>query len=278
MSPFVTALRGVRHRLKVRPLRALLILLQVLLGALAMTLALSAYLNARHLGDDAERFNLIAGSEREDTAVTYALFDQVGLSEMLTLAPDVEMAALYDAVDIPEVLVGGTRYQFRQGARVSPSYFTIAGIAAARGSLFTAQEAETGGVALVSEEAARTIFGEANPVGQTVGLLPNFTPPGDAPTLPAPYRIVGTFVEPQGRPDTQPTIYLPFVSSDAPEGSPDASTVSVLVAPERGTAAREEIRSAARQVYAERLAEGGSRKVQTSLSKSLARRLVNLML
>ena len=271
MSLFTTAFRVTQRRLKTRPLRALLILLQVLLGALAMTLALSAYLGARHPGNDAERFNLVAGSEGEDTAITYTLFNQAGLSEMLKLAPDVRMAALYDEVDAPEVVVGETRYQFRQGARVSPSYFTITETEAARGSLFTSQELETGGtVALISEEAARTLFGEADPVGQTVALLTNFTPPGDAPALPTPYRIVGTFIEPQGqRSDTQPTIYFPFVSPDAPGQSLDASTVSILAAPRRGAAAREEIRSAARQVYAQRLAEEGITEGSDLLVKEL---------
>ena len=92
-------MRNVLRRFRKKPLRAVLTLLQVVLGSLAMTLALSAYLDAyaRQNAAQAERFDLMAGY-KDDSGypIAYPVMDEAGIAELLTLVPDVEKVAPYE--------------------------------------------------------------------------------------------------------------------------------------------------------------------------------------
>lgn len=268
MSLLSLSLRSALRRLKTRPLRSLLTLLQVLLGALAMTLALSASLGSQGAGrGDPERFNLVAGSRSPDgSSSAYSLFTREGLAELLALAPDIEALALFSGAAPPQVELDGRVFQFRNAAVVSPEHFELEGLTPARGAFFGAGDAETEeAVMVISEASARVLFGDADPVGQELLLRPRFGPPGEEAQPPLPFRVVGTFVDPEGddfQAFTQPPVYLPIwnpgigggMGGDMGGGmGAAASTLNVRARPGRGEAAREQLVTAARQVYADEL-------------------------
>lgn len=238
---------GVLRRFRRKPLRTVLTLLQVVLGALAMTLALSAYLGAyarQHAGE-AERFDLIAGYRDEDgSSGTYGVMDESGAAELAKLAPDVAKVALYADAWQPTVEKDGRLYQFQQGAYVDNVYFEVNDVELTRGSLFTRQEAESQDpVALVSDKAAAILFPDADPLGQTLNFVPNEDFGSSAET----YRIIGTFADRPRLNENQAAIYFPLWTYGSSRGGGD--TLNVLAATGHGDAARAQVLSAARQVF-----------------------------
>ena len=231
-----------------RPLRPSLLLLQVFLGSLIMTLALSAALGKRAQDAPTERFNFIAGYEDADSSQTYSLFYTKELPDLRKLAPDVAQIAVVSDLYGPTVIVGDTRYALRSGARVSTGYFDLEPPNLVQGTVFTAEEFEKGqDVALLSEGAAKALYGDADPIGQTLNLETDDFNSDTPPAPPTPYRIVGTFTSPiANQLNDLPALYLPYESSG--QANP-ASTLAVRAKPGQGEAARTQLLSAARRVY-----------------------------
>ena len=231
-----------------RPLRPSLLLLQVFLGSLIMTLALSAALGKRAQDAPTERFNFIAGYEDADSSQTYSLFYTKELPDLRKLAPDVAQLAVVSDLYSPTVIVGDTRYALRAGARVSTGYFDLEPPDLVQGTVFTETEFEKGqDVALLSEQAAKALYGDTDPVGQTLNLETDDYNPDTPPAPPTPYRIVGTFSSPiANQLNDLPALYLPYGSSG--QANP-ATTLAVQAKPGQGEAARAQLLSAARQVY-----------------------------
>lgn len=251
-----------------RPLRSSLLLLQVFLGALVMTLALSAALNSRTPSAPPERFNLLAGYETENESGSYSVFDGKDLPRLRELAPDAAQLAIVSDLYDPTVIVGDTRYALRSGARVSAGYFDLEPPDMVRGTVFTASEIDGGeNVALLSEGAAKAMFGDAEPVGQTLNLEAENFDPEAPPIPPTPYRVVGTF-EPTARVGVtteQPALYLPY--ADDPDAQP-ASVLSVRAQPGQGEAARAQLLSAVRQLYAKDVEQQGGEEGRDFLIKA----------
>ena len=247
---------GLARRLRRKPLRTTLTLLQVVLGSLAMTLALSAYLDAyarQHRGV-AERFDLIAGFRDENgSSNTYVVMDEQGAAELAKLAPDVEKVALYADAWQTTVEKEGRLYQFQQGAYVDNVYFELNDVEPTRGSLFTEQEAVAqDAVALVSDKAAAILFPGADPLGQTLKVVPNED--FGATDAPVEYRVIGTFADSARLAENQAAVYFPLWTNNSQGG---AATLNVLAAPGRGDAAREQTLSAARQVFGPKAQDWG---------------------
>lgn len=245
MGLLAHALQVAVRRLRTNPLRGTLVLLQVLLGTLAMTVVLSAYRHSLAAQGPEERFSVVAGTRSERMTDTYPLFDQAGLSRILDLAPAVETLALYRESYRPMVEVGDTHYQFRTGAFITPGHFRIHGIEASRGSLFSQADVEqSNGVAVITDAAAGVLFPDANPVGQQLRLLPQRLT----------VEIIGTYREPDGAGEL-PALYLP--ASSALGGGANARTSLLNVAAQPGLAseARGQVLAAVRSVYAEELRE-----------------------
>ena len=239
-----------------RPLRPSLLLLQVFLGSLIMTLALSAALGKRAQDAPTERFNFIAGYATDDSSRSYSVFDAKELPELRKLAPDVAQIAVVSDLYGPTVIVGDTRYALRSGARVSTGYFDLEPPDLMQGTVFTETEFEKGqDVALLSEQAAKALYGDADPVGQTLNLETDDFNSETPPAPPTPYRIVGTFAPTiTSQYSGQPALYLPYSSSG--QANP-ASTLAVRAKPGQGEAARAQLLSAARQVYADQIKQQG---------------------
>lgn len=252
-----------------RPLRTGLLLLQVFLGTLIVTLALSAAFGSRTPAAPPERFNLLAGYETQDSAQSYSVFRAGDVPELLELAPDVAHLAVIGDLYEPVVVVGNTRYALRAGAQVSAGFFGLEPPRMARGTVFT--DAEIRGeekVALLSASAARALFGDAEPVGQDLNLEADDFDPDTPAAPPTPYRVVGTFEPPPaGDPYSGgPALYLPFPNADDP-GLQPASTVAVRAEPGRREAAQAQLLSAARQLYEAELEEQGAEEGQDFMVK-----------
>ena len=239
-----------------RPLRSSLLLLQVFLGSLIMTLALSAALGKRAQDAPTENFNFIAGYSSDDSSQTYSVFYTKELPELRKLAPDVAQIAVVSDLYVPTVIVGDTRYALRSGARVSTGYFDLEPPDLVQGTVFTETEFEKGqDVALLSEQAAKALFGDADPIGQTLNLETDDYRSDTPPAPPTPYRVVGTFAPAiTSQYSGQPALYLPYSSSG--QANP-ASTLAVRAKPGQGEAARAQLLSAARQVYADQIKQQG---------------------
>ena len=220
-----------------------------------MTLALSAYLDvyARQNAGQAERFDLIAGSREGNSSSTYALMNESGAAELAGLAPDVERISPYASVWSPTVELDGRLYAFQGGAYVDNVYFELNGVEATRGSLFTQREAEAkASVLLLSDGAADILFPGMDPLGQTLTLMPdeNSGVPAGSPT---PFRIVGTFADNSDPLAEQAYVYFPLWSFGDETGG--FSTLNVQARAGRGEAAREQVLSAARQVFGQKLSD-----------------------
>lgn len=244
-----------------RPLRTALLLVQVFLGTLIMTLALSAALGSRAPAAPPERFDVWAGHESEDgSSQSYAVFRAGDVPELLDLAPDALHLAVVGELYEPVVVVGNTRYALRAGAQVSAGFFGLEPPRMVRGTVFT--DAEIRGeekVALLSVNAARALFGDADPVGRDLNLEIDDFNPDTPPAPPTPYRVVGLF-EPPPTDDPYsggPALYLPFPNADDPGVQP-AGTLAVRAEPGRREAAQAQLLSAVRRLYKAELEEQGA--------------------
>lgn len=243
------------RRMRARPVRTALTLLQLLLGAAAMTVALSALqrgVSGPTASGQSERFDLMAREQMNGGTRIYPLYESGQLEEFLALAPDVESAALSNQTG-PQArfAVDGVAFEFRRAGVVSPNYFELAGLTPSRGSFFGAsEEAVEAPVIVLSDEAARVIFGDVDPIGLELESLPGAMsglPPGM--TLPATtMTVVGTFADPAAegvRAYSEPTAYLPIWNDGTGLRRGNATTLNVLAKPGRAAQAREQVVSAA---------------------------------
>lgn len=235
------------RRFTANPVRTLLTALQVALASFAVTLTLSVYLTP----DDpraADTFYLIAGHQDEQGfATSHSLFAPADVQALAELAPDVLALGVLENAYYPEFSYNGRRYQFQNGATVSPEYLELRNLPITRGSLFSASEAEEA-VLLISDAAARTLFGDADPVGRTL------LEASDSGT-PTPYRVVGTFADATGEgAASAPAVYFPVWAPSSTHfiaGPFAASQLLARAAPGRSAAAGQQLLAAVRREYRE---------------------------
>ena len=207
-------MNSVLRKFRRKPLRTFLTVLQIVVGALAMTLALSTYLDAlqRQTAKQPDRFDLVAGhmDQENNSYMNYNIMNSEGLASLLEITPDVEKAALFAPAWNVTFENDGKLYQMKSSSQtagyVDIGYFELIGLTPSRGSFFTQQEAETKEAVLVlSDETAKIIFGDVDPIGQTLNLMPDenfvqYDEEGNALPLepPVPYKVVGTFADKVG--------------------------------------------------------------------------------
>ena len=205
-----------------RPLRKLLTLLQLLLGSLATTLALSPYLTPTDTARQ-DQFYLTAGFEDEDNgSIIYSVFSEYRLESLKALAPAVANLAVYTTgVGDAELVVNSKRFAFNPQASVtvSPNYPEIAGLTITGGSAFSRADTEQA-VVLMSDDSAKRIFGNADPLGQTLLKVQsdNFYSRDVARVNPVTYRVVGTFADTPNTLDTTPGIIFPTWAPESFDG------------------------------------------------------------
>jgi putative ABC transport system permease protein len=264
-------MKSILRKFRRKPLRTFLTVLQIVLGALAMTLALSTYLDAlqRQNAAQAERFDLMAGyvdAEGKNSRI-YNMLEQGDLARFLELTPDIEKAALFMPAWDVTVEKDGKLYQFMNGGGfVDDVYFDLTGLESSKGSLFTKQDAETkSAVVVLSDESAKIIFGDTDPIGQTFQLMPDentisYDEDGSPSTLGSSisYTVVGTFADKAGTnsdPWNQTYIYFPVWKT---REFTYADTITILAKEGKGDIAREQAIAAARSAFKEELKEQGA--------------------
>ena len=239
-------MRSLLRRIRSNPVRTLLTALQIALASFAITLSLSAYLTpTQTLADDT--FYLVAGRQSENSATHYNVFNPLDIQKLAQLAPDVEQLGVYEYAYYPELSYDGRRYQFLTGATVSPEYFQLVEVDLLEGSAFSTTEAKNGeAVVLISEGAAKSIFGDLEPLGQDLlktSLTGNTTP----------YRVVGIFADATGEAaQDAPAVYFPtWAPAETLNGTPTfaASELIVRAKPGRSEAAGEQLLTAVRRKY-----------------------------
>ncbi len=267
-------MNAVLRKFRRKPLRTFLTVLQIMLGALAMTLALSMYWDAiqGQGAAQAERFDLIAGyADKENNNYrSYNMLEQGDLARFLELTPDIEKAALFMPAWNVTVERDGKLYQFIGGSQaggfVDEVYFNLIGLEPSRGSFFTKQDAETKNVvAVLSDESAKIIFGDTDPIGQTFQLMPDentlsYDEDGNPSVLGSPisYSVIGTFADKAGaKTDVWNQTYVYFPVWKTREFT-YADTIAILAKEGKGDVAREQAIAAARSAFKEELKEQGA--------------------
>ena len=240
-------MRLLLRRFTTNPVRTLLTALQVMLASFAITLALSVYLTPES-PLAANTFHLAAGyQDGQGSATMYNLFKPADVKTLGELAPDVLALGVLEQTFYPEFSYDGRRYQFNNGATVSPEYLELRGLNLTRGSTFSTSEAETEeAVLLISDAAAKTIFGNADPIGQT--LLEASTTGAQTP-----YRVIGTFADGTGN-TAGPTVYFPVWAPSSTHyviGTFATSQLIVRSAPGRSEAAGQQLLAAVQRQYRE---------------------------
>jgi ABC-type antimicrobial peptide transport system permease subunit len=240
---------------KRNPLRFSLTFLQLLFGSLAMTLALSPLLTPKNTRNE-ETFFINSGFVEEESSILSSIFKPEDTEALKALAPDVEDLALYQRGGIESELVyQGKRFAFNLGATVTVDlkYLELSPLTLTRGSAFSRADAENKeSVVLISDAAAKKIFGDVDPIGQSVLKVPsrNFYMQDFATSEPVTYRVVGTFADAKNALHTTPGIFFP---AWAPErffgGGLESTQLLVKAKPGRAETAKEQILTAARQVY-----------------------------
>jgi putative ABC transport system permease protein len=275
----------VLRKLRPKPLRTFLMLLQIVLGALAMTLALSAYLAAvqRQNAKQPDRFDLVAATQEENgVSGTYSLMNEGGVKEILELVPALEKIAwIGDGFSSSTVEKDGKLYQFQAVAYVNSDYFDLNQLTVTSGSLFTTKDAENKAlVMLISDEAAKLLFGDFPAVGQTLNFVPDgsfvaYDDQGNElpSSPPVPFEIIGTFAEKQDyRFETLHGAFLPAWKKPAYS---DGSVVNVLAKVGQGDKAREQILTAARDVFSTRISEWGLEKDEIFMIREIGEDIWN---
>jgi putative ABC transport system permease protein len=250
-----------RH-FKTKPLQMLLTIVQIVLGSFAMTFALSAYFTPEDTRE-VDRFYLRAGDRDETSWTTYNVFEEKDLPDILALTDAVDDIAIYDASGAPltpEVSYNGQKVTFASTATVSANYFNIVDVGIISGSVFGSAEADREeAVIVLSQNSAKTIFGDADPIGKEVSVSVQILDFDDVssvePKTPIlTYRVIGIFDDVMGRTlYGRPGIYFPVwvaPPSIVPTVTSFSSTGLVVQAkPGQSETAKEQMLSALRLVY-----------------------------
>jgi putative ABC transport system permease protein len=247
------------RKLKHNPVRLLLTFLQILLGSLAMTLALSPYFTPKDSSREDVFFLssvLLPKDGSEVGRVMDYKFKASDFDTLKTLAPDIEEVAIYDTgFGETNMVYEGRRFAFNFDAAVTVdlNYFAITPVTIIRGSGFSQGEAQAKEpVVLLSEGSAKKIFGDINPVGQFLLKVPArdfYSQQDETTSTPVSYRVIGTFADSKETLDTRVGIFFPLWAPETFYGDTGSSQLIIKAKAGRSEQAREQIVTVARNYY-----------------------------
>ncbi|WP_293911221.1 FtsX-like permease family protein [Deinococcus sp.] len=239
-------LSSVWKSLRARPTRTVIALLQALVGALVVTLALAlAFTQNRAANTSSDLTLLTAGFSTKTGSTSFSLFVPADLPKFQKLAPDVLKLDLlgYDFID--NLAVGQNRYKLSDSKATGPDYAAITGLKVLHGSYFNAQDVEKGRkVVVIAANTALALFGREDAVGETLSIIGGGGGPDSG--KPLPYRVVG--VTEAARPNQQ-GIASPLIRPVAQTVGNKASSVLMVARPGRLAQAKEQLLAAARRSY-----------------------------
>jgi putative ABC transport system permease protein len=193
----LTALLAALRRMQRRPMRSALTVLEVALGALAVTLALNLVQGRQLAALPPDVFRVIAGSRSQSSFSSYPLFKTDDLPKLRSLIPDAEAIEMYMQPWDMRIEHNGKRFKIIGAARVTPGYASVAPLEMLQGAFFSSKDLKNRNLPVViAQSVAKRVFGEINPIGKTLSVLTGYQEPG-VPLAPfEPYRIVGVFRDP----------------------------------------------------------------------------------
>ena len=178
------ALMAALRRMARRPLRSILTVLEVALGALAVTLALNLTQGRQLAALPADVFRVISGDRGEGTATSYNIFQVSDLEKLRKLIPDAEVVELRTSQWGAILEYQGQRFKLLDGSRVGPQYNRISKLEMLQGAFFSEKDINSGKAPIViSQSVAKELFKDENPLGKTLQFAGGFNPPARAPRL-----------------------------------------------------------------------------------------------
>lgn len=227
--------------LRARPVRSVIALLQALVGAAVVTLALAlAFAQGRSANASSDLTVLTAGEHSDSGAVFVSLFLPADLPKLKQLAPDVSQLELLGGENFEHAEVGSARYRLSDSQQTGPDYAALTGLKLLHGSYFTKADAQKQAyVAVISANLATLLFGQEDVVGRSIKLASS----ADG-RVPEPYRIVGVSEEARlGNAGIPRPVFTPR------SGAPEASALIVLARSGRLSEAKTQLLAAARTLY-----------------------------
>jgi putative ABC transport system permease protein len=241
------ALMAALRRLARRPLRSILTVLEVALGALAVTLALNLTQGRQLAALPPDVFRVIAGDRSESTATSYNVFQYGDLEKIRKLIPDAEVVELYVNQWGAILEYRGERFKLLGGARVGHQFNRIIKLEMLQGTFFTDKDIKSGTPPIViSQAVAKELFKDENPLGKTLQFAGGFNPPGSSPSFNS-YRVLGVFRDLEASSFNTDHVFVPFLNTF---GTPDGFTaLSIKAQAGKSKVAQAQALEAVRQVY-----------------------------
>lgn len=226
-----------------RPTRTVIALLQALIGALVVTLALALAFSQGRAAGPTDLSQLTAGTRTATSVSIFNVFQADDLPKLKQLAPDVLQLDVVGEQYISGLEVGPTRYKISGSRETGPDYPALTGLKVLHGSYFNRKDVEGGAKVLaLSANVARVLYGQEDAVGKTVKVVSGV--PGEGAT---PYRVVAITenASPQAQGAASP-LFLPVAVSGY---NNKASAVLVRARPGQLTQAKEQLLRAAQRTY-----------------------------
>ena len=192
----LTALLSALRRMQRRPMRSILTVLEVALGALAVTLALNLVQGRQLAALPPDVFRVISGSRSQSSLTSYPLFKTDDLPKLRKLMPDAESVEMYLQFWDSRIEYNGKRYRLIGAARASPGYVSVTSLEMLQGAFFSSKDMNGNLPVVIAEGVAKQLFGDGTPIGKTISVSTGFSQPGDPYPPSEPYRVVGVFRDP----------------------------------------------------------------------------------
>jgi putative ABC transport system permease protein len=214
------ALLAALRRMLRRPTRSIMTVLEVALGALAVTLALNLVQGRQLAALPPDVFRVISGSRSQSSISSYPLFKTDDLPELRKSIPDAESVEMYMSLWEVRLEYNGTRYKTVGAARATPGYVSVTPLRMIQGAFFGQKYFQGGGLPVVVARSISTqLFGDTEPIGKTISILAGFQAAGTVLPPFEPYRVVGVFDDPAGTgglaPDYVIMAFKPYSSGDS---------------------------------------------------------------
>ena len=197
----IAAFAAALKRMTRRPLRSILTILEVALGALAVTLALNLVQGRQLAALPPDVFRVFSGSRSIGSSSSYPLFKGEDLEKLRKLIPDAEAIEMRENLWETKLEYNGERYKIAGAARANPGYVGITPLQMLEGAFYESKDLKAGTPPVViSQRIAKQVFGDNKAIGKAVGKTVNisvgYVRPGEPLPPFEPYRVTGVFREP----------------------------------------------------------------------------------
>jgi putative ABC transport system permease protein len=202
------------RRAQRRPLRTILTILEMGIGALAVTLAITLIQGRYEATVKPEVFRVVAGYQELNNSVTFPLFTSEDLGSIRKLVPDVVDLEIEKKLNQQAILeADGIRYKVVSASFVGASYLNVNPIELITGSFFVASDfSATSKPIVVAQSIAKTLFGTIDVLGKKISMGEAIYD-GTVSNLIS-YQIIGIFKDPPSDLISNPPyIYAPLNSS-----------------------------------------------------------------